>query len=130
MDAPREERFEVDFPVQLSWQFGNLVRRVSARCLELSPSGVRLETQDQIQRGTTVLVYSAHFGRMGFASVKTCSVSKMKYEIELYFSMPLQLGDPARRKILEGLIRNPAPVETAPEPERTLPGVLVMKKGY
>ena len=130
MDDPREERFEVDFPVQLSWQVGNNVRQAKARCTRLSASGVRLETQEHIQRGTTVLVHSGHFGRMGLASVQYCNRNKMNYEVGLHFSLALHLGDPARRRILEGLIRKPEPVGTVPEPEHVSPEVLVLKKGY
>ncbi len=118
MDSSREERFDVDFPVQLSWQAGTIVRRVAARCVDLSASGAKLETRDQVPPGTAVLVHSGHFGRMGLAAVKYCKRNTMKYEIGLHFGMALQLSHPARRRILEGLIRRPAPAEaeTVSEP--------------
>jgi hypothetical protein len=128
MDRPREERFDVDFTVQLSWQVGATVRRVMARCVDLSASGAKLETQNAVQPGTTVLVHSEHFGRMGLAVVKYCNRNTMKYEIGVCFGVALQLSDPARRRILEGLIRTPAPAETVPEPEREAAKAMVVKR--
>ena len=115
MKPSREERFAVDFPVNLSWQTGNAVRRTTARCVELSASGAKLETKDPLQPGTAVVVLSDHFGRMGTAAVKYCSRNTMKYEVGLCFGVPLELSDPARRRILEGLIRRPAPAEAETE---------------
>ena len=130
MDGSREERFEVDLPVQLSWQVGSNLRQAKAQCAELSASGARLEIAEPIPRGTNVLVHSQHFGRMGLASVQHCKREKMTYEIGLRFSIALHLGDPARRALLDALIRKPRPVETAPEPERVASQALAMKKGH
>ena len=120
MDGPREERFDVDFAVQLSWQVGTAVRRVAARCVNLSASGARLETRDPVPSGTTVLVYSELFGRMGLAVVKYCNRDALKHEIGISFGVSLQLSDPARRRILEGLIRTREVVEPVPEPVKVM----------
>lgn len=118
MDGSREERFDVDFPVQLSWQVGTTVWRVAARCVNLSASGARLESRDRVQPGTTVLVHSELFGRMGLAVVKYCNRNALKQEIGVCFGVALQLSDPARRRILEGLIKTREAVDAVPEPVR------------
>lgn len=130
MTPAREERYEVEFPVFLSWQAGQTVRRVAARCLDLSVSGARLETKDRIQPGTTVLVHSEHFGRMGLASVKYCSVNKLNYDVGVHFGTALHLSDPARRTILDGLIRKPAPEPTEAEIADTLSEIAVFTKEF
>jgi hypothetical protein len=104
--ALREERYEVDFPVFLSWQVGNAVQRVTARCVNLSPSGAKLETRDRLQPRTNVLVHSEQFGRMGTASIRYCTRQAMKYEVGLQFATPFARGDPVRRKILDGLLEH------------------------
>ncbi len=101
----------MDFPVSLSWQTGHVVRRTTGRCVDLSASEVRLETIDPLQPGTAVLVLSNHFGRLGTAAVKYCRRNTMRYEVGVSFGVALQLSDPARRRILEGLMRRTAPVE-------------------
>jgi hypothetical protein len=115
-----DARFDVCFPVQLSWQAGATVRRITARCLALSPSAMNLETQDRIEQGMTVLVHSHEFGRMGLAAVGCCNRHALKYEVELRFGSPLHLGDPARQTILEELIRKAAArkAASASKPER------------
>lgn len=113
-----DARFDVDFPVQLSWQAGQTVRRIAARCLALSASTVKLETQDRVDQGMTVLVHSHEFGRMGLASVGCCNRNALKFEVELRFGSPLHLGDPARQRIVEELIRKAAARKAASPGER------------
>jgi hypothetical protein len=103
-EEDREQRYDVDFPVFLSWQLADAIRRVMARCVNLSPSGAKLETKDQLEIHTAVLVYSEHFGRMGTASIRHCVRKVMKYEVELQFSVNFGLSDPVRKKILDGLL--------------------------
>ena len=72
-DPRPEERHHVDFQVFLSWQDrkGD-VHRVSGRCLDLSPAGIRIETRDAFAAGEVVLVQCEQFGRMGHASIRYC----------------------------------------------------------
>ena len=102
---PRPERYHVDFAVYLSWQDREgVVRRVRGRCLDLSSSGIRIETKDKLTLHQMVLVQSDQFGRMGHASVRYCRREPMRYFVGLQFSAPFGLGDPVRRKILEGVL--------------------------
>jgi hypothetical protein len=104
MAPAREERHEVDFPVFLSWEANNAIQRVMARCVNLSPSGAKLETKDRLEVRTGVLVHSDRFGRMGTASIRYCVRNVMKYEVGLQFSATFGLSDPVRRKILTSVL--------------------------
>jgi hypothetical protein len=104
----REERYEVDFTVFLSWQVNDAVHRVTARCVNLSPSGAKLETRDRLEVRASVLVHSEQFGRMGMASIRYCVRKGMKYEVGLEFGGIFGLSDPVRRKILDGVLAGPA----------------------
>jgi hypothetical protein len=100
----REQRYDVDFPVFLSWQANDGVHRVTARCVNLSPSGAKLETKDRLAVRASILVQSQQFGRMGMASIRYCERKAMKYEVGLEFAATFGLSDPARRKILDAVL--------------------------
>lgn len=104
----REERYDVDFQVFLSWQAKNDIHRVTARCVNLSSSGARLETRDRLELHTNVLVHSEQFGRMGMASIRYCARKNMVYEVGLQFSVTFGLSDPVRKKILDGVVLHDA----------------------
>ena len=100
-----EKRYRVDFPVFLTWQQKNgSIQRVSGRCVDLSPSGAKLETKDPIEPRTTIVVQSGQFGRMGMASIRYCRREGMKYSVGLEFSAVFGLSDPVRKKILEKVL--------------------------
>ena len=100
-----EERYDVDFQVFLSWQAANgALHRVTGRCVDLSPSGAKLETIDRLDIRAGVLVHSEQFGRMGLASVRYCSRVGMKYEVGLLFTNAFLLSDPVRKKILDSVL--------------------------
>ena len=91
----------VDFPVFLNWQDkSGMLRRMSARCTDLSESGLRVETMDKLESMTVVVIGSELLGRLGHASVRYCQRVKMKNRIGLKFSTPFCLGDPARRRVV------------------------------
>lgn len=101
-----EERYSVDFVVFLSRQEKTgASRRGSARCVDLSASGAKLETQDRLEPRSNVLVNSEQFGRMGNASIRYCRREGMKYSVGLEFSSAFGLSDPMRQKILSGVLR-------------------------
>jgi hypothetical protein len=106
-DRP-EVRYRVDFPVFLSFlgAKGDL-QRVAGRCVNLSSSGARLETKDQLAIRSTVLLHSEHFGRMGTASVRYCVRDGMKYSVGVQFASVFPLSDPERRKMLESVQQQP-----------------------
>ena len=66
-----------------------------------------------------VVIQSDHFGRMGHASVRYCRRESMKYFVGLQFSAPFELGDPVRRKILEGVLIKAS--QNKPPERETLP---------
>ena len=108
MNRP-EARYQVDFPVFLSWQDRQgVVHRTSARCLDLSASGAHVETIDPLTPQSSVLVTSEVFGRMGHATVRYCARRVMKYKVGLQFSSALGLSDGLRQRIVQQATRTGA----------------------
>jgi hypothetical protein len=112
-----EDRYRVDFPVYLSWQAANGAnQRVSGRCVDLSPSGAKLETQNPLEARAQILMHSEAFGRMGVGTIRYCRRDGMKYRVGLQFGAVFELSDPVRRKILERVLRESAiPPKSAPK---------------
>ena len=77
-----------------------MLRRTSARCTDLSESGVRVETMEKLEPMTVVVIGSELLGRLGHASVRYCQRVKMKNRVGLKFSTPFCLGDPSRRRVV------------------------------
>lgn len=103
-----QERFSVDFPVFLNWQDKTgVLRRTSAVCTDLSESGMKLFTVDRLERMQVVVVGSEVLGRLGHATIQYCNRVRMKNQLGLQFAVPFRLSDPARRRILEQVIRKP-----------------------
>ena len=100
-----EARFCVDFQVFLSWQQNGTIQRASGRCVDLSASGAKLETLDCLEPRGMVVVHSEVFGRMGNATIRYCQRDGMKYSVGLQFNMAFGLGDPVRRKMVNGVLR-------------------------
>lgn len=104
--ARREDRHAVDFQVFLSWQSADRsIHRVLGRCVDLSPSGARLEMKDPVEARIHVLVESRQFGRMGMASIRYCARIRMKYDVGLQFNVPFILSNPLRQGILATVLR-------------------------
>ena len=102
--ATREMRYRVDFSVYLSWQIKDSIHRVMARCVNLWPSGAKVEPKDRLELRTNVVVHSNHFGRMGMASIRYCTRKAMIYEVGLQFAATFRLSDPARKQILDRVL--------------------------
>jgi hypothetical protein len=97
----REKRYAVSFAITLMWEEkSGAVRRARGRCLDLSPEGMRIETRERVDPGTTVLVASDQFGRMGHATVRYYRREMLNASVGLRFSTVYGLEDPGRRKIL------------------------------
>ena len=104
----RPERFSVSFSVSLVWQEkSGAVRRLTGRCVDFSSEGIGMEAKDRVALHTAVQVESKEFGRMGHATVRFCSRDRMRYQIGCRFTAPFKTSDPARRKILEGVVVPP-----------------------
>lgn len=100
-----EERYPVDFQVVLTWQKNGVTQRVVGRCVDLSPSGAKLETRDKLEKHASVLVHSEQFGRMGLASIRHCTRHGMKYNVGLRFNTAFGVSNPVRRQALERVRR-------------------------
>src|SRR5665213_1609393 len=109
--ARPEERYRVSFQVFPGWQDPATggVRRISARCTDLSASGARVETTDRFSPQSLVLVSSEQFGRMGNATVRYCRREGMRFAVGLQFTSVFGLSDPARRSILEKVLEQDPP---------------------
>ena len=108
----RQERYSVNFPVNIMWQDrSGITRQLRARCVDLSCEGIRIETPDRLETGTTAVVNSNDFGRMGHVSTRYCRREGMKYSVGLSFTNAFTLSDPTRQKILQKVTRT----DTRPE---------------
>jgi hypothetical protein len=100
----KQERYKVNFPVTLTWEDKGRIRVINGRCFDLSPDGLAVETKDRLAQGTVMVVTSREFGRMGHATVRHSRFEKMVCVVGLRFLADFGLSDPARRKILSGLL--------------------------
>ena len=70
----RHARAEKSSPIQLVWQDRKGVDRfVSGRSLDISPSGMRAEVSEPIDKQTYVTLQCAALGVQGTASVRSCT---------------------------------------------------------
>jgi hypothetical protein len=87
----RHARAEKSSPIQLVWQDrGGADRFVSGRSLDISPSGMRVEVSQPIDKQTYVTLQCAALGVQGTASVRSCTRKGAKYILGLEFSGGLQ----------------------------------------
>jgi len=87
----RHTRAEASSPVQLVWKDrGGQDRYVSGRSLDISPSGMRIEISQPIEKQTYVTLQCAPLALHGTASVRTCARKGTKYVVGLEFSGGLQ----------------------------------------
>jgi len=90
-DLRRHARAEKSSPIQIVWQDrAGADRFVNGRTLDISPSGMRVEVSDPIDKQTYVTLQCAVLGLQGTASVRTCTRKGMKYILGLEFSSGLQ----------------------------------------
>jgi hypothetical protein len=88
----RHARAEKSSPIQLVWQDRQGVDHfVRGRSVDVSPSGMRAEVSEPIDKQTYVNRCSAPFlGVQGTASVRSCTRKGTKYILGLEFSGGLQ----------------------------------------
>jgi hypothetical protein len=87
----RHARAETSSPLQIVWQDrGGADRFVTGRSLDISPSGMRAEVSQAIERQTYVTLQCPALGLQGTASVRSCTRKGMKYILGLEFSGGLQ----------------------------------------
>jgi hypothetical protein len=87
----RHARAEKSSPIQLVWQDRKGVDRfVSGKSLDISPSGMRAEVSEPIDKQTYVTLQCTALGVQGTASVRSCTRKGTKYILGLEFSGGLQ----------------------------------------
>jgi hypothetical protein len=87
----RHARAEKSAPIQIVWQDSRGADRfVSGRSVDVSPSGMRAEVSEPIDKQTYVTLQCAALGLQGTASVRTCARKGAKYILGLEFSGGLQ----------------------------------------
>jgi hypothetical protein len=98
----RHERRKFEGVVRVLWNDANgLPKSVTARCLDVSAEGLRLETDMPVPPRTGISLLSARYGALGTGSVRRCTRHGLKYSLGVEFTTPLSLASPARRRCLD-----------------------------
>jgi hypothetical protein len=71
---------------------GGAQRRFRARAVDVSKSGVLVQSEEPVAIGTVVYLQTANFTILGKASVRHCTQKGLKYKIGLYVPDPLTRG--------------------------------------
>jgi hypothetical protein len=83
----RHERDAKSSPIQMVWKDKMGVDRyVNGKSLDVSPSGMKIEISEQIEKQTYVTVLCPGLSLQGSASVRSCTRKGMKYIVGLEFS--------------------------------------------
>ena len=83
----RHDRAEKSSPIQLIWKDRTGVDKyVTGRTLDISPSGLRIEISEQIEKQTYVTMQCAALDLHGTASVRSCVRKGRKHIVGLEFS--------------------------------------------
>ena len=64
-------------------------QRLRARAVDVSRTGILVQAEEPVARGTVVFLQTASFTALGKASVRHCTQKGMKYRIGLYLPDPL-----------------------------------------
>jgi PilZ domain-containing protein len=87
----RHARAEKSSPIQIIWKDRSGVDRfVNGRSVDVSPSGMRVEVSEPIDKQTYVTLQCTALALHGTASVRSCARKGMKYVVGLEFSAGLQ----------------------------------------
>jgi len=83
----RHVRTEKSSPIQIAWKDrSGADRYVNGRSLDVSPSGMRIEISEPIDKQTYLTLQCVALGFHGTASVRSCARKGMKYVVGLEFS--------------------------------------------
>lgn len=86
----RERRYPLDCRATLRWEdSGAQSRFLQAKALDVSESGVRIETSDPIEVGTYLYIWIEHCDTSGNAVVRRCSRHGDRYVLGMEFSSVL-----------------------------------------
>jgi len=98
----RHVRLRYDGVLRVSWKDPRgLIKKVQARCVDLSAEGACLETDTPIPPRTSIILESPRHGNLGAASVRHCVRDALKYTIGVEFTSALPLAQAGRRRCLE-----------------------------
>ena len=87
----RHTRTDVSSPVKIVWQDRTGTDKyVNGRALDVSSTGLRVESTEPIEKQTYVTVQCNALGVHGRASVRSCTRKGMKYLLGLEFSAGLE----------------------------------------
>jgi curved DNA-binding protein len=85
-DKRRKQRQLFDCTLEVSWQDGQgNSRTLSVHAIDLSNSGIRVESSEPIEEGTEVYVRAERYGLTGATSVRHCGRRGSKYVLGLEF---------------------------------------------
>lgn len=97
----RHVRASFEDLIDVTWKDSrSQVRKLKARCLDLSAEGARLETDAPIPVRASIAMQSARFGSLGTASVRHCARRALKYSIGVEFTSSLTLAGPGRKRCI------------------------------
>jgi hypothetical protein len=83
----RDKRYPLDCQATIRWEDSRgQPRFLQAKALDLSNSGVRLETTEPIEVGTHLTIWIEHYDISGFSVVRHCIRSGHRYVLGLEFS--------------------------------------------
>jgi curved DNA-binding protein CbpA len=93
-DNRRKQRQLFDCALEISWQDskGNS-RTMAVRAIDLSNSGIRVESSEPIDPHTDVYVRAERYGLTGSTSVRHCSHRASRYILGLEFKPEARAGD-------------------------------------
>ena len=101
MTMRRHPRRPFEGILQVSWKDARgQVKSLSAKCLDLSAEGARLEMSVPLPPRTGITLHSAQYGVLGAASVRHCVRQALKYFIGVEFTSAMALASPGRKRCL------------------------------
>ena len=88
-----QQRIAINTHLFVSFQDGKGVQhRIRARAVDLSKSGVLVQSDEPVPLGQVVYLQTPSFIAMGRASIRHCTQKGLKYVIGLYIPDPLVRG--------------------------------------
>jgi DnaJ-like protein/PilZ domain-containing protein len=82
----RDSRFVTSTTFDLTWKDQEVTRFTLARGLDISASGARIETLEEIPPGTAIYIQARRYNLMGHAHVRHCSRRGSSYVVGLEFT--------------------------------------------
>jgi DnaJ domain/PilZ domain len=85
-DKRRKQRQLFDCALELSWKDSDAIgRTIAVRAIDLSDSGIRVESSERIELHTEVFIRAERYGLTGSTAVRHCSRRGSKYVLGLEF---------------------------------------------